>query len=66
METKTVGIWGVYFEVEYYFQPGEKGDREYPGCNPQWEIEAIYIGSENVYDHLSAEVLNLIEEKLCE
>lgn len=66
MKTKTIGIWGVFFDVEYEFIKGDSDTRDYPGSNDQYEIEAVYIGSENVTEHLSETVNTLILEKLCE
>lgn len=66
METKTVGIWGVYFDVEFTFIKGEDSTRDYAGSPDEFEIEAVYVGSENVTEHLSETVNTLILEKLCE
>ena len=31
-DTLTIDFRGIKFEAEYYYQPEEKGDSEYPGC----------------------------------
>ena len=66
MKTKTIGIWGVYFEVDYEFIKGDSATRDYPGSDDEYVIHAIYIGSEDVTEHLSETVNTLILEKLCE
>lgn len=32
--TTTITFRGIEFDVDYYFQPGEKATYEYPGCPP--------------------------------
>jgi len=32
--TTTITFRGIEFDVNYYFQPGEKATYEYPGCPP--------------------------------
>lgn len=65
--TTDVKLNGINLMVEYYYQPYEAGDLETPPVAEEVEIEAIYVGSEEISDLLEdryEEIENLIFENL--
>lgn len=65
--TTDVNINGVKLMVEFYYQPYEAGDLETPPVAEQVEIEAIYVGSEEISELLEdrhEEIENLIFKNL--
>ena len=62
----------VKVSVEYYYDKGEPMVMYYsdgsghPGEPPSAEIQAVYAGDVDIYELLSADMLDYIEQKLIE
>lgn len=70
----TVESYGVKFEVEYTYIPGESqvmyypnGDG-YPGSPPEIEIDGLFVqcSEQDVYDIVASAVLEDIQEQILE
>ena len=67
-----IEVHGVKLSVEYYYDPGERMVMYYPdgsghpGEPPSAEIQAVYAGDVDIYELLSADILDYIEQKLIE
>jgi len=67
-----VQINDVPLFVEYYYDRGEDmvmyypDGSGYPGSPPSAEIQAVYAGDVDIYEILSADILERIEEELIE
>lgn len=70
--TKQVDIWGVKFEVDYYYDKGEPMVMYYkdmsgqPETPPSVELEGVFVdGSEqDLYEVMSDEVLDKMIEQI--
>ena len=65
--TTYIELNGINLLIEFYYQPCEAGDLETPPVAEDVEIEAIYVGSEEITDLLEDrvdEIENLIFENL--
>lgn len=67
--TTIVTYKGIEVEVDYDFTPGRpgvwtlpNGDPGYPDDPDELDVEAIKIGGVDIYDILSQESINLIDE----
>ena len=67
-----VKVRDINLNVEYYYNPGERmvmyfsDGTGHPGEPPSAEIQAVYAGDVDIYEILSADILECIEEKLIE
>ncbi len=67
-----VQINDVPLNVEYYYNRGEPMVMYYPdgsghpGEPPSAEIQAVYAGDVDIYELLSADMLDYIEQKIIE
>ena len=65
-------IHDVNVSVDYDYDPGEAMVMYYsdgsghPGSSPSAEINAVYAGDVDIYELLSADILDYIEEKIIE
>tara|TARA_R100001591_G_C4266510_1_gene161264 strand:+ start:91 stop:324 length:234 start_codon:yes stop_codon:yes gene_type:complete len=63
---------GVKVNVNYYYNKGEPMVMYYPdgsghpGEPPSAEIQAVYAGDVDIYELLSADMLDYIEQKIIE
>lgn len=70
--TKQVDIWGVKFEVDYYYDKGEPMVMYYkdmsgqPETPPSVELEGVFVdGSEqDLYEVMSDEVIDKMIEQI--
>lgn len=67
-----IEVHDVKLSVEYYYDPGERMVMYYsdgsghPGEPPSVEIQAVGVGDVDIYELLSADMLDYIEQKLIE
>ena len=67
-----IKIHGVKVNVNYYYSKGEPMVMYYPdgsghpGEPPSAEIQAVYAGNVDIYELLSADMLDYIEQKIIE
>ena len=67
-----IEVHGVKVNVDYYYDKGEPMVMYYsdmsghPGEPPSAEIQAVYAGDVDIYELLSADMLDYIEQKLIE
>ena len=67
-----IEVHDVKLSVEYYYDPGERMVMYYsdgsghPGEPPSVEIQAVYAGDVDIYELLSADILDYIEQKIIE
>ena len=72
MESVEIEIHNVKLSVDYDYNPGEGMVMYYadgsghPGEPPSAEIQAAYAGDVDIYELLSADMLDYIEQKLIE
>lgn len=72
MESVEIEIHNVKLSVDYDYNPGEGMVMYYadgsghPGEPPSAEIQAVYAGDVDIYELLSADMLDYIEQKLIE
>ena len=65
-------IHDVNVSVDYDYDPGERMVMYYsdgsghPGSPPSAEINAVYAGDVDIYELLSADILDYIEQKIIE
>jgi hypothetical protein len=67
-----IEVHDVKLSVEYYYHVGEPMVMYYPdgsghpGEPPSAEIQAVYAGDVDIYELLSADMLDYIEQKIIE
>ena len=67
-----IEVHGVKVNVNYYYSKGEPMVMYYsdmsghPGEPPSAEIQAVYAGDVDIYELLSADMLDYIEQKIIE
>jgi len=67
-----IEVHDVKVNVEYYYDKGEPMVMYYPdgsghpGMPPSAEIQAVYAGDVDIYELLSADMLDYIEQKIIE
>ena len=67
-----IEVHDVKVSVEYYYDKGEPMVMYYPdgsghpGEPPSAEIQAVYAGDVDIYELLSADILDYIEQKIIE
>ena len=67
-----VKVRDINLNVEYYYNKGEPMVMYYsdgsghPGEPPSAEIQAVYAGDVDIYELLSADMLDYIEQKIIE
>ncbi len=65
-----VKVRDINLNVEYYYNPGERMVMYYsdgtghPGEPPSVEIQAVYAGEVDIYELLTEDLLEYIEEQL--
>ena len=65
-----VKVRDINLNVEYYYNPGERMVMHYsdgtghPGEPPSVEIQAVYAGKVDIYELLTEDLLEYIEEQL--
>jgi hypothetical protein len=64
METHKIKYRGVELEVEGIYEEGEYGTYDTPGYPDQFDIEAIYVDSQDILNLLSSDQINEIEIKV--
>ena len=65
-----VKVRDINLNVEYYYDPGERmvmyfsDGTGHPGEPPSIEIQAVYAGEIDIYELLTEDLLEYIEEQL--
>ena len=72
MESVEIKMHDIKLSVDYDYNPGEGMVMYYadgsghPGEPPSAEIQAVYAGDIDIYELLSADMLDYIEQKIVE
>ena len=61
---KTVEIYGVEFDVKFYYQPETPADANHPGDSAELELEEVYHGTDDLIDFLSEDIKLKIEQEI--
>ena len=50
MNHTVIEYQGLTLDIEFSYQPEERQELEYPGCDEEFTIEKIMIGEQNLYE----------------
>lgn len=64
MKTHKIKYRGVELHVEGYYEEGEYGTYDTPGYPSQFDIEAIYADTQNIFELLTSDQIDDIEVKV--
>jgi hypothetical protein len=64
MQTHRVKYRGVELEVEGMYEEGENATYDYPGSPDQFDIEAIYVDTQDIFELLTSDQIDEIEVKI--
>lgn len=64
METHKIKYRGVELEVEGIYEEGEYGTYDTPGYPAQFDIEAIYVDTQDIFELLTSDQIDEIEVKI--
>lgn len=64
MERYTIKYRGVELEVEGIYEEGENATYDYPGSSDQFDIEAIYVDTQEIFELLTSNQIDEIEVEI--
>lgn len=64
METHKIKYRGVELEVDGLYEQGDRETHDYPGSTDQFDIEAIYADTQDIFELLTSNQIDEIEVKI--